>query len=104
MRTHVTAAFDGQAQGAPSCRTSHREDLPFYFGLADVLTIRDQYFCSVIGPTMPNRLYSLSATIDPRARPADRSSRHPGSTTRSRPSAARALGDHVRATARRRIS
>jgi phospholipase C len=42
-----------------------RADLPFYHALADAFTICDGYFCSVIGPTDPNRLYSLSGTLDP---------------------------------------
>jgi phospholipase C len=42
-----------------------RRDLPFYHALADGFTICDRYHCSVIGPTDPNRLYSLSATLDP---------------------------------------
>jgi phospholipase C len=40
-------------------------DLPFYHALADAFTICDGYNCSVIGPTDPNRLMSMSATIDP---------------------------------------
>ena len=39
--------------------------LAFYRALADAFTICDGYHCSVIGPTDPNRLYSMSATIDP---------------------------------------
>jgi phospholipase C len=42
-----------------------RQDLPFYYALADAFTICDQFFCSVIGPTDPNRLYSMTATLDP---------------------------------------
>ncbi len=42
-----------------------RSDLPFYYGLADAFTICDGYHCSVMGPTDPNRLMSMSATIDP---------------------------------------
>jgi phospholipase C len=42
-----------------------RSDLPFYYGLADAFTICDGYHCSVIGPTDPNRLMSMSASIDP---------------------------------------
>jgi phospholipase C len=42
-----------------------RSDLSFYYALADAFTICDHYFCSVIGPTDPNRLYSVSATLDP---------------------------------------
>ena len=41
------------------------EDLPYYTALADAFTLCDQSFCSVIGPTTPNRLYAWSATIDP---------------------------------------
>ena len=42
-----------------------RADLPFYYKLADAFTICDGYHCSVIGPTDPNRLMSMSGTIDP---------------------------------------
>jgi phospholipase C len=42
-----------------------RTDLPLHWALADAFTICDSYHASVIGPTMPNRLYALSGTIDP---------------------------------------
>src|SRR5712664_4010704 len=42
-----------------------RSDLPFYYAVADAFTICDNYFCSVIGPTDPNRLYTMAASIDP---------------------------------------
>jgi phospholipase C len=42
-----------------------RKDLEFYYALADAFTICDHYHCSVIGPTDPNRLYSVSAWLDP---------------------------------------
>ncbi len=42
-----------------------RQDAPFYHALADAFTICDGYHCSVIGPTDPNRLYTMSASIDP---------------------------------------
>jgi phospholipase C len=42
-----------------------REDVPFHYALADGFTICDDYHCSVIGPTDPNRLMSMNATIDP---------------------------------------
>ncbi|MFH5228706.1 alkaline phosphatase family protein [Antrihabitans spumae] len=41
-----------------------RDELPMHYGLADAFTICDRYFCSVIGPTNPNRLYLMSASID----------------------------------------
>jgi phospholipase C len=42
-----------------------REDIPFQFALAENFTICDNYHCSVLGPTWPNRLYHWSAWIDP---------------------------------------
>lgn len=42
-----------------------REDIPIHYLLADKFTVCDNYFCSVLGPTVPNRLYWLSATLDP---------------------------------------
>jgi phospholipase C len=42
-----------------------REDLPFYYAVADAFTLCDNYFCSVMGPTDPNRLYTMAASIDP---------------------------------------
>jgi phospholipase C len=42
-----------------------RTDLPFYYAVADAFTICDNYFCSVMGPTDPNRLYTMAASIDP---------------------------------------
>ncbi len=42
-----------------------RADLQLYYALADAFTLCDNYFCSVIGPTDPNRLYTMAASIDP---------------------------------------
>lgn len=42
-----------------------RADLQLYYALADEFTLCDNYFCSVIGPTDPNRLYTMAASIDP---------------------------------------
>ncbi len=39
-----------------------REDLPFYYALADAFTICDAYHCSIFGPTTPNRLFLFSGT------------------------------------------
>lgn len=39
-----------------------RDDLPFYYDLAENFAIDDQYFASVMGPTLPNRLYEMAAT------------------------------------------
>jgi phospholipase C len=42
-----------------------RADLPYYYAVADAFTICDHYFCSVMGPTDPNRLYTMAASLDP---------------------------------------
>ena len=42
-----------------------RADIPYYWALAENFTICDNYHCSVLGPTYPNRLFSMSATNDP---------------------------------------
>src|SRR5213075_3144259 len=34
-----------------------RDDLPFYYALADAFTICDAYHCSLFGPTDPNRYH-----------------------------------------------
>jgi phospholipase C len=41
-----------------------RQDLPFYYALADAFAICDGYHASVMGPTHPNRFYLMSGTID----------------------------------------
>lgn len=37
-------------------------ELPFYYDLAQKFATSDRHFCSVLGPTFPNRSYSLAAT------------------------------------------
>lgn len=39
-----------------------RDDLPFYYELADAFTVCDAYHCSIFGPTNPNRLHLFSGT------------------------------------------
>jgi len=41
-------------------------DLPFYYGLAKTFAMGDRFFCSVLGPTYPNRFYYLAGTSDGR--------------------------------------
>lgn len=40
-----------------------RDDLPFYYGLADAFTICDQNYCSIMTSTTPNRLMLWSGTV-----------------------------------------
>ena len=61
----VHLAQNGVRDGIDTMGYYTRADLPFYHALADAFTICDGYHCSVIGPTDPNRLYSVSGTIDP---------------------------------------
>jgi phospholipase C len=56
---------DGVKNFAPTMGYFTRQDIPFYYALADAFTICDHYFCSVLGPTDPNRTMALSGTIDP---------------------------------------
>ncbi|HEX4110350.1 MAG TPA: alkaline phosphatase family protein [Solirubrobacteraceae bacterium] len=58
-------AADGLAHGWYTMGYYERSDIPFHFTLAENFTICDGYHCSVLGPTWPNRLYLMSANIDP---------------------------------------
>ncbi len=40
-----------------------REDLPFYYALADAFTVCDQNFCSSLTGTTPNRLFFWTGTL-----------------------------------------
>lgn len=46
-----------------------REDLPFYYALADAFTVCDQNYCSVLSSTSPNRCYLWTGTIRDRQTP-----------------------------------
>ncbi len=41
----------------------NRQDIPFYYALADAFTICDQHFCGSLTGTTPNRLYFWTGTI-----------------------------------------
>lgn len=42
-----------------------RQDIPFHYALADAFTVCDNYFCSIAGPTCPNRVMLWTGSIDP---------------------------------------
>jgi phospholipase C len=63
LTVHMKA--DGDKIGPLTMGYYEREDIPLYRSLADAFTICDSYFCSVLGPTDPNRVMSFSATLDP---------------------------------------
>lgn len=51
-------------QGMPLTLGFHtRDDLPFYYALADAFTVCDHNFCSSLTGTTPNRLYFWTGTI-----------------------------------------
>jgi phospholipase C len=65
---------DGWLEAKPSGRREYarlpltlgyynREDLPFYYALADAFTICDQNFCSSLTGTTPNRLHLWTGTL-----------------------------------------
>jgi len=56
---------DGASTGPLTMGYYERADLAYYHALADAFTVCDGYHCSVLGPTDPNRLYTVSATLDP---------------------------------------
>jgi phospholipase C len=43
--------------GARAIGYYDQTDIPFYFQLANTFAISDTYFCSLLGPTWPNRMY-----------------------------------------------
>jgi phospholipase C len=61
----VHLANEGLGNGPATMGYYTRKDVPVHYALADAFTVCDHYFCSVLGPTDPNRLYWISATIDP---------------------------------------
>jgi phospholipase C len=67
MDSFITShlAADGDKNGPVTMGYFTRQDLAFYYALADAFTVCDHYFCSVLGPTDPNRLMLMSASIDP---------------------------------------
>ena len=67
MDAFVTAhiAADGAANGPVTMGVLHAPGPSVLLPLADAFTICDAYHCSVLGPTDPNRVMSISATIDP---------------------------------------
>ncbi|GBR69163.1 phospholipase C [Gluconobacter kanchanaburiensis NBRC 103587] len=47
-----------------------REDLPFYYALADAFTVCDQNYCGAMTSTTPNRLLFMSGTVRDRQDPS----------------------------------
>jgi phospholipase C len=56
-------------------------DIPYHTALAQTFTICDSYFCSVLGPTAPNRIYLMSGTIDAYGTRGGPATGNPGKTS-----------------------
>jgi phospholipase C len=64
VSTHTAARYEGP-MGTNTMGYYTNADIPFYYELAEQFTVCDQYHCSVMGPTHPNRLMAISGTLDP---------------------------------------
>jgi phospholipase C len=65
VTTHTMPQYEGPINGVITMGYYTRQDLPFYYALADAFTLCDGYHCSVLGPTHPNRVFWMSGTNDP---------------------------------------
>ena len=65
VSTHTAPRNEGPSKGLLTMGYYTRADLPYHYALADAFTTCDHYFCSVMGPTHPNRLMAISGSIDP---------------------------------------
>jgi phospholipase C len=62
LREHIAADSDANGPFTMGYYTS--ADIPFQFALANAFTICDNYFCSILGPTHPNRYMWMTGTVD----------------------------------------
>src|SRR5215470_9217146 len=61
----ATEQHDNGVENATEDQTMNfynQDEIPFYYNLAENFAISDRFFCSVLGPTFPNRAYLLAAT------------------------------------------
>jgi phospholipase C len=65
VETHVSNQYEGPGHGTLTMGYYDSTDIPFYYDLVQNFTICDNYFCSVLGPTHPNRLMQMTGTLDP---------------------------------------
>jgi len=63
VRANVLAADGGiDISGSRAMGYYDQRDIPFYYQLASTFSISDTYFCELLGPTFPNRLYYLASS------------------------------------------
>ncbi|WP_420798834.1 phosphocholine-specific phospholipase C [Geothrix limicola] len=51
------------AKGTSSMAYYTRKDIPFHYALADAFTVCDAYYCSLMGPTDPNRYHMWTGWV-----------------------------------------
>jgi phospholipase C len=61
--THISV--DGATVGPFTMGYYERDDIPFHWALAENFTVLDNYHCSVLGPTSPNRVMWFTGSLDP---------------------------------------
>jgi phospholipase C len=66
MLTHI--ASDGESNGSFTMGYYTQEDIPFHWALAQSFALADNYHCSVMGPTDPNRLFWEHGGNDPQGK------------------------------------
>lgn len=54
--------LENEPDGARAMAYFDRDEIPFYYDLAKEFAIGDRYFCSMLGPTWPNRMYLYSGS------------------------------------------
>ena len=84
VKTHTESKYEGNPDGAMTMGYYTRRELPFHWALADHFTLCDDYHASILGPTHPNRVMSLTGTIDP-------AGKHGGPITDTNPDPTRAV-------------
>ncbi len=67
-KTHIAwnnGVYDGWVEQKSSISMTHlnREDIPFHYALADAFTVCDDYHCSLLGPTDPNRYHMWTGWV-----------------------------------------
>ena len=57
--------YDGwvPAKGTTTMTHLTRSDIPFHYALADAFTVCDAYYCSLLGPTDPNRYHMWTGWV-----------------------------------------
>jgi len=57
--------YDGWANNSGPMAMSYftRADIPYHYALADAFTVLDNYYCSIMGPTNPNRCYLWTGCV-----------------------------------------